>query len=108
MSEQHTPGPWVARKPVSPLHVLISANAEDVNGSKNGGIYVARSQGPDAVANSRLIAAAPDLLAIAQRILDRGYVSSSIEEEREDHNALAAAIALATTPARNTSQIGEG
>lgn len=92
----HTPGPWIARKPDSPLHVLISANGEDTDGSRNGGVYVARSQGPDAVANSHLIAAAPDLLQIAERILDRGYVSSSIEEEREDHIALAAAIAKAT------------
>ncbi len=36
-----------------------------------------------------------DLVVVAQRILDRGYVSSSIEEEREDHNALAAALARA-------------
>ena len=40
--------------------------------------------------------AAPDLLEIAVRILDRGYVSSSIEEEREDHLALRAAISRAT------------
>lgn len=42
-----------------------------------------------------LIAAAPALLAIAQRILERGYVSESIEEERADHAALTAAIAQA-------------
>lgn len=43
-----------------------------------------------------IIAAAPELLAIAQRILDRGYVSACIEEERNDHDALVAAIAKAT------------
>ncbi len=49
---------------------------------------------------ARTLAATPtpptlseDLIRVAQRILDRGYVSSCIEEEREDHNALVAALA---------------
>lgn len=45
--------------------------------------------------NACLIAAAPELLSVAKRILDRGYVSESIEEERADHLALAAAVAKA-------------
>lgn len=47
-------------------------------------------------AAAALVKAAPDLLAAAQRVLDRGYVSSSIDEEREDHAMLSAAIAKAT------------
>lgn len=39
--------------------------------------------------------AAPDLLAIAERILDRGYVSKHIGEEHDDHMQLVAAIARA-------------
>ncbi len=47
------------------------------------------------VEDAHLIAAAPELLKAAERILDRGYVSASIEEEREDHLMLASAIAKA-------------
>jgi hypothetical protein len=36
------------------------------------------------------------LLEVAKRILDRGYVSESIAEERSDHQALVAAIAKST------------
>lgn len=45
--------------------------------------------------DARLIAAAPALLAIAEQILERGYVSKHIKEERDDHIALVAAITAA-------------
>ncbi|GEM_PF-3865356 len=45
--------------------------------------------------NPWTFAAAPELLAIAERILDRGYVSKHIGEERDDHMQLVAAIAKA-------------
>ena len=57
---------------------------------------VHREKGTDPVEGiARLIAAAPDLLSVAKRILDRGYVSESIAEERAHHNELVSAIAKA-------------
>jgi hypothetical protein len=54
MSAQHTRGPWNVQ-PDSKLFAKIGSQA-------NGGIYVAKVQGPDTEANARLIAAAPELL----------------------------------------------
>lgn len=48
-----TAGPWSVRMPDSRLYVLISANGDGSN--RNGGIYVARTQGPDAIPNAELI-----------------------------------------------------
>jgi hypothetical protein len=56
-------------------------------------------------ANARLIAAAPDLLS-ALKSVSRTILSAG---EREYYPEVFAAIAKATTtPARNTSEIGEG
>lgn len=60
--------------------------------------FLAHSNGKDDardIARGHLIAAAPELLEVAKRILDRGYISEHIEEERGDHQALKAAIAKA-------------
>lgn len=63
-TEAHTAGPWAVREYDSEHLALISAN-EGAGITRNGGIYVARVQGPDNRANARLIAAAPELLAAA-------------------------------------------
>lgn len=47
-------------------------------------------------ADAKAMAASKELLAVAQRLLDRGYVSKHIGEEHDDHMALVAAIAKAT------------
>lgn len=59
--EGHTPGPWFVCDADSRHMTRISAN-EGTGRALNGGIYIARVQGPDNRANARLIAAAPDLL----------------------------------------------
>ena len=106
---KHTPGPWGYEDPMGPDILTIVANpeaevydwiwvaqigtepVEDEDGSVRDKRTFAEHE-----ANARLIAAAPDLLEVAMRILERGYVSEHIEEERGDHLALVAAIAKAT------------
>ena len=94
--EKHTPGPWHV-DPTAP-----EAYYQDVNVLRHSGLAVAVAlhngdiAPAEVEANARLIAAAPDLLEVAMRILERGYVSEHIEEERGDHLALVAAIAKAT------------
>lgn len=46
-------------------------------------------------ANASLISAAPDMVNVIERILERGYVSACIEEERDDYASLVAALAKA-------------
>lgn len=88
----HTPGPWIRVR-----GELIGSNGAKVVEYGSGIAFMCGGGAePEAVANATLRNAAPDLLEIAVRILDRGYVSSSVEEEREDHLALRAAISRAT------------
>ncbi len=110
MTEKHTPGPWEADARHAAVHctnVKIGGPAKlfDVRGwgyltgTGHGGLGL----DPDAAyeiqkANARLAAASPDLLEAAIRILDGGYVSEHIEEERADYLRLRAAVAKATTP----------
>lgn len=86
----HTPGPWNLvwwgnEKYPYPLTILAD----------NDGVWITRDGSISNPADGPLIAAAPDLLAIAKRILERGYVSECIEEERADYQSLFAAVAKA-------------
>ncbi len=82
---KHTPGPW--------CYLYENGYCGEIIADKGRSVctFVDEPNADDA----RLIAAAPELLEAAERILDRGYVSASIEEEREDHLMLASAIAKA-------------
>ncbi|XAI95167.1 hypothetical protein [Microcystis phage Mwe-JY13] len=96
MSEvKYTPGPWEAKwskytdgeyivQTRHPSNRVIASFDDDGDGA-----------GEQSIADAHLIAAAPNLLTVAKRILSRGYVSESIEEEKADHKALVAAIAKA-------------
>ena len=72
----HTPGPWVPCDTDSEHTTLISGN-DGSGATRNGGIYIARVQGPDNRANARLIAAAPDLLAALEALRDRGHTEAT-------------------------------
>ncbi|MGN6146301.1 MAG: hypothetical protein ACTHOP_22230 [Mesorhizobium sp.] len=101
----HTPGPWhfgpmhgwigmcIMRKPSSEYGPQGTIGDAPIAKVIDGAAHWENSYPVEA--NARLIAAAPELLGVAKRILERGYVSENIEEERGDHLALAAAIARA-------------
>lgn len=97
----HTPGPWNAHKGVIPdqPHVWDVTSKHGWGGNCNAtpeGWFVATihevTNADSAAANARLIAAAPELLAICKRLLDRGYVSKHCHDEHDDHMQLVAAI----------------
>lgn len=94
---KHTPGPWTDKGgsagAVWAGNEFIASVYPNAQPGWDG--YGRFDRQDETEANARLIAAAPDLLEIAQQILDRGYVSESIPEERADHLALKAAIARA-------------
>jgi starvation-inducible outer membrane lipoprotein len=87
---QHTPGPWEHRgfdvwEPGKTALSIGSANRPH----------------PEAHANARLIAAAPDMLEALRRIVEETYITSHgaiIGLERGHFEQARAAIAKATTP----------
>jgi hypothetical protein len=84
MSAQHTPGPWTAE-------LCYRSGFTVWGGTKDAPFPVVDTQdeegrfgairGEKAEANARLIAAAPDLLAVCKRIKAHGTVSSAWIDE---------------------------
>ena len=85
---KHTPGPWVEK-----YGTLYGSNGEKVVCSSNGLAFGSVNSWPDAAANARLIAAAPELLEALQAII------SDMDSEfgtDYDYNKARAVIAKAT------------
>ena len=97
----HTPGPWVPCETDSEHTTLISGN-DGSGATRNGGIYIARVQGPDNRANARVIAAAPELLAKLNEVLDfyDALPSEHAPGEVELLDSITALIAKAKAPSR--------
>lgn len=87
---KHTSGPWAVRGSAGISVYLLHNYGFSASGWASHNISEAQAR-----ADARLIAASPDLYSVSKRILERGYVSEGIEEERNDYLALVAAIAKA-------------
>ena len=94
----HTPGPWIQAKH-SPADVIVGGNTM-IATARDGLNGIDREQ---AVANARLIAAAPELLTALQALLD-GAVRHEVRDGYEAHYpeiaAARAVIAKATNSAK--------
>jgi hypothetical protein len=83
MTTQHTPGPWTISGGFSNRVYLIN----DAKGFAIGETVYADTRNP---ADARLIAAAPDMLAALQHVLERATMPGFLRDE------VKAAIARAT------------
>lgn len=96
MSKKHTPGPWVAGID-SDWSVDTGGDATWLNVGREGGSPIAMvvtddwSDKADVIvdANARLIAAAPDLLAVAEWVIDNYATHMSHEAFRVEAYAMA-------------------
>jgi hypothetical protein len=92
MKNQHTPGPWQALIP-SAEYPSTSKSITIYIGLDDDGGPSAEVYGKDREANARLMAAAPDLLAVAQRLAAWGSMeipSTDANLANIIHDALAA------------------
>lgn len=89
MTASHTPGPWVAKGRYIGVenHMSYIAECRDYNGNW--------TNAPIAVANARLIAAAPELLHALELARDHLEVSNYEGKEDETLALINAAIAKA-------------
>ena len=94
---KHTPGPWVVCRGV--VHQIPVASVA-MDGLKLNVAHVAGIRNGEALANARLIAAAPNLLEALQdvcaRLLYRGVSTNAGHPDRTALEVARAAIAKAT------------
>lgn len=103
METKHTPGPWFVER-VEDGKGFVGSNEGGV-GSKNDGIYIAHTLGPDRAANAELIAQAPtlkaqrdELLAALKAILgELSEAYSGLDTLPDDHPAKRTAMAAEAT-----------
>jgi hypothetical protein len=83
LSAQHTPGPWgVAEAAPDDKMMRVGSNLDpNTEITKNGGMRIAQVIGPDRIANARLIAAAPDLLAALKDLLGDNRLHGNLNDE---------------------------
>ena len=86
MNTKHTPGPWVRESGI----LVLSAFEKTPNGSKR--LTVCRTDNPhmgeqEQGANARLIAAAPELLRVAEKIDEEWHLAHDALKAK-DHNKL--------------------
>jgi hypothetical protein len=98
MNTKHTPGPWINNGRIGPSdsRLLISANPHRPHKDVGREIAITSHEDPDIeLANARLIAAAPDLLAALEEMAKDYLIQNNFHEDRNTA-AARAAIAKAT------------
>jgi hypothetical protein len=102
---EFTPGPWDVCASDSDHFSLISANVQTTQEPKNGGIYIAKVQGPDTSANAHLIAAAPELYEALEYV--RANLGDPVPVGRR-HVARVVDAALAKARGETASHVAGG
>ena len=87
MNAKHTPGPWIAND------YMVNAEAGTICGPVGGSYYAKRDE---LAANARLIAAAPDLLKIAQAYRNHLRTAAHTEGQVATFEHISEVIAKAT------------
>lgn len=94
MSEhKHTRGPWRVAGGTKSVWTVTAHGEGNISKTVNGGYLIADTFGTDRRANADLIAAAPELLAVARLVLDVDNAKSAKEHLEKMARA---AIAKAT------------
>lgn len=104
MEMKHTPGPWEACKPEEALHAVRRQIAHNPLGMIICDVGYGETEEVN-IANARLIAAAPDLLA-ALIGLDEAFCSLNYNMTREErHDARLKVIAARAAVTKATVQV---